>query len=238
MTGHRRVLAVPGTFCSPEIFTPLAEDLANDMALTPVDWMNAPSPWDLASIAGRVAALAEDLRPTVILGHSTGGAIALRLALDRPDLVERLVLISTGAAMSGHGDVDRIIERLEAGEGAAVASAVVERSFGSPVAEPMLSHLMSYATTAPVSAAVEVLRSQRDTDFTPTLSHITCPTLIVHGKHDRARTLAHAEALSAGLKDATLRVVDAGHSPMFERPGMVARAIRAWLDASDTGSMP
>jgi pimeloyl-ACP methyl ester carboxylesterase len=216
---------------------PLAENLGDEIALTPVDWMNAPSPWDLASVAGLVGSLAEDLRPAVILGHSTGGAIALQLALDRPDLVERLVLISTGAAMHGHGDVDRIIERLEAGEGEAVATAVVERSFSSPVAEPMLSRMMSYAATAPVSAAIEVLRSQRDSDFTPTLSRILCPTLIVHGRHDPARTLAHAEELQAGLTDATLCVVDAGHSPMFERPGIVAQGLRAWLDAGG-GSGP
>lgn len=222
------MLAVPGTFCSPEIFAPLAAELGDEVALTPVDWMKAPGPWDLPTVAGRVASLAEELNPAVVLGHSTGGAIVLRLALDRPDLVERLVLVSTGAAMVGHGDVDRIIERLEGGEGKAVATAVVVRSFGSPPPEPLLSHLLAYATSAPVSAAIEVLRSQRETDFRPLLGGIRCPALIVHGEHDRVRTLTHAEELAGGLRDVTLRVVDAGHSPMFERPGVVAHAIWTW----------
>ena len=238
MTERLRILAVPGTFCSPEIFAPLAAVLGNGVALTAIDWMNEPGPWDLTSVAGRVASLAEELKPAVVVGHSTGGAVVLRLALDRPELVERLVLVSTGAAMVGHGDADRIIERLEGGEGEAVATAVVGRSFRSPPAEPMLSRLLAYATSAPPSAAIEVLRSQRNTDFRPLLGGILSPTLVVHGEHDQARTPTHAEELAGGLKDATLRVVDAGHSPMFESPAVFAHVLWTWQAACGTGGVP
>jgi len=39
-------------------------------------------------------------------GHSTGGAIALQLALIHPKLVVGLLLIDTGANTHGHGDLD------------------------------------------------------------------------------------------------------------------------------------
>ena len=46
-----------------------------------------------AQIAGALEALAPGER-AVIVGHSFGGAVALRLALDRPDLVRALVLLA------------------------------------------------------------------------------------------------------------------------------------------------
>lgn len=51
----------------------------------------------LSRQAGQMAGALEQLAPgqkTVIVGHSFGGAVALRLALDRPDLVSALVLLA------------------------------------------------------------------------------------------------------------------------------------------------
>lgn len=51
----------------------------------------------LAAQARQMAGVLEQLAPgqkTVIAGHSFGGAVALRLALDRPDLVSGLVLLA------------------------------------------------------------------------------------------------------------------------------------------------
>ena len=50
-------------------------------------------------------------------GHSTGGAIALQLAIRHPDVVAGLVLVDTGAHMRGHGDVDATLERIRTGWG-------------------------------------------------------------------------------------------------------------------------
>ena len=61
------------------------------------------APWTLDS---NVAALAELLarettRPVVVVGHSFGGAVALKLAVARPDLVASLVLLDPAVGLDG-----------------------------------------------------------------------------------------------------------------------------------------
>jgi lipase len=61
------------------------------------------APWTLDS---NVAALAELLareatRPVVVVGHSFGGAVALKLAAARPDLVAALVLLDPAVGLDG-----------------------------------------------------------------------------------------------------------------------------------------
>src|SRR5206468_11049732 len=45
---------------------------------------------------------AEFTEPVSVLGISTGGSIAQQLAAEHPDVVDRLVLISTGCRLAGH----------------------------------------------------------------------------------------------------------------------------------------
>lgn len=47
----------------------------------------------IAEMAGDLAELIEETGPAVLVGHSMGGAVVTRLALDRPDLVDGLVVI-------------------------------------------------------------------------------------------------------------------------------------------------
>ena len=48
--------------------------------------------------------------PLVMVGHSLGGAVALQVALARPDLLAGLVLVSTGARLPVPDDA---IERID-----------------------------------------------------------------------------------------------------------------------------
>ncbi|WP_433803053.1 alpha/beta fold hydrolase [Actinomycetospora sp. CA-084318] len=219
------VVGVPGTVCSPAVFDPVAALVPGVRA---VSWMTAPGPWTVPAVAARIAG---DLTaPVVLVGHSTGGAIATTLAAARPDLVVGLVLVDTGAHMRRHGDVDAIIDRFAAQWGREALSAVLDRSFATPPPPDVRAQLLAYAEAVPREAAVEVLRSQRDLDLTDVLPTITCPAAVVHGVHDRARSSAEAEELAALLPDAELSWADCGHTPVYEESAVVAAAIRSVLD--------
>src|SRR6202161_2911076 len=109
------MVALPGTMCSPAVCEPLRRALAGQVTLDSFSWLTQPGPWDIPAIAERVADHIDTHwgRPVLVCGHSTGGAIALQLALRRPAAVLGLVLVDTGAHMRGHADVGAILGRIQ-----------------------------------------------------------------------------------------------------------------------------
>jgi pimeloyl-ACP methyl ester carboxylesterase len=219
------VTAIPGTLCAPSVFGRLADHLSGQVEIDAVSWLTEPGPWDIPSVADRIGArLAE---PALVLGHSTGGAIALQLALNHPDRITGLVLVNTGAHMRGHGDVDRILATMAADWGPELHATVLDRSFATPLDPADRAELLAYAATVQAEAALEVLRSQRDLDLTPRLARLRCQVTVVHGVLDRARTVEQARELAAAIPGARLRLVDTGHTPVYEAPDLVAEEILA-----------
>ncbi len=221
------MLAIPGTLCSPAVFDRLAERLAGREAIDAVSWLTEPGPWDIATVAERIATGLSG--PVPVLGHSTGGAIALWLALEHPELVSRLLLVDTGAHMRGHGDVAAIITTVETSWGPDLHRAVLARSFATPPADEDLQVLLAYAAAVPREAVLDVLRSQRDLDLTARLAELTCPVTVLHGTLDPTRTPEQARELADAIPGATLRLLDAGHTPVYEAPDEVAAEVLALL---------
>ncbi|MEU4672157.1 alpha/beta hydrolase [Amycolatopsis sp. NPDC023774] len=220
------MVAVPGTLCSPAIFGPLAR--AWPGVVHAVDWMSAPGPWRIDEVAERIAARID--RPVVLVGHSTGGCIALRLTAKHPELVAGLLLANTGAHMRGHGDVDGILTTIAQAWGPQLHAAVLDRSFASPLPVELRDDLLAYAARVPQEAALEVLTSQRDLDLTPVLASIRCPVRVLHGVRDRARSVADARYLVAHLPGAELTTVDTGHTPVFEDVPATVTALKSLLE--------
>lgn len=216
---------IPGTLCSPAVFDALAARLDGTVRVDAADWLTAPGPWTVPAVAAALACRLADGSPAVVLGHSTGGAIALQLAVHRPDLVAGLVLVGTGAHMRGHGDVDAIIDRVDRDWGPALHDAVLRRSFATPPDGAFAGTLHAYAARVPREAVLEVLRSQRDTDLSGDLAGLRMPAVVVHGTRDPTRTADQARELADALPEGELRLVDAGHTPVHETPDDVAAAV-------------
>jgi 3-oxoadipate enol-lactonase len=225
------LVALPGTMCSPEVFEPLAAELTGSVAVHPVSWLTEPGPWDIPAVAERVAAGIEARwgHPVLVCGHSTGGAIALQLALSHPEMVAGLVLVDTGAHMQGHGDVGAILDRIRTGWGDELCAAVLDRSFERPLDPVIRDRFLRWAMACDPRAVHDVLASQRDLDLTGALAGITAPAIVVHGRHDRARPPEQGRELAAGLPEAEFRLAEAGHTPVYETPGLVAAAVRDLL---------
>jgi pimeloyl-ACP methyl ester carboxylesterase len=214
-----RVVAIAGTLCAPAVFRRLELRLDGRVELDAVSWMTEPGPWDLASVADRIT------EPVVVIGHSTGGAVALRLVTRHAPLVAGLLLVDTGAHMRGHGDVDAVVAALPSAGRAQVHAALLDRSFATPLDPAFRAELLDYAAAVPPEAAIEVLRSQRDTDLTPELASIGSPVTVLHGRHDPVRTVDGARELAAAIPGARLRLLDTGHTPVHEAPDEVATEV-------------
>src|SRR5438067_5825964 len=92
-----------GGFGSVEMFGPNVELLARHQRVIGVDLQShgrtpaADRPMRFETMADDIAALVRDLgfERAAIMGFSLGGGVALRTGMQHPEVVERLVLVST-----------------------------------------------------------------------------------------------------------------------------------------------
>ena len=156
-------------------------------------------PLSIEAMADDIAALIKHLgiEKADVMGYSLGGGVALRTAIQHPDVVKKLVLVST--AFKRDGWYPEIVAGMA--------------QMGAGAAEPMKQTPMYqlYARTAPKPADWPVLLTKlgellrKDYDWSKDVAAIKAPTLLVFGDADAVRT-AHAvqffELLGGGKKDA------------------------------------
>ncbi len=163
-------------------------------------------------------------RPVTLGGYSLGGWMALRLALARPDLVARLVLIAPG----GYREQDwRRIERLLRVSDAAGAENLVDAMFLRPPLPPRLMRRAFLRTfTSPgVRRALDKL-SERDALTDAELARVAVPTALVWGEQDGVFTVDVAERMAAALPAARLVRLPASHLVQWDRPRDLVAAVR------------
>jgi pimeloyl-ACP methyl ester carboxylesterase len=163
-----------------------------------------------------------------IVGASAGGAFAQLLALDFPDRVLSLVLISTSSALP----VDRGLPPPTEAFARFVSTARVDWSDADSVAEYLVDYSRVLAggqrpfdeTAARELAEREVGRARdiaaaQNHDAIPDdgtargpLSTITAPTLVIHGTADPMFPVEHGKAVADEIPGAELLAMDgAGH---------------------------
>jgi pimeloyl-ACP methyl ester carboxylesterase len=196
---------------------------------------------DLVADAGRVLD-GYDLGSAHIVGVSAGGAFAQLLALDAPDRVRSLVLISSSPATPGDRDLPPPTPAFRA----FVATAEVDWSRPDSVA----AYLLEYARVLAGGerpfdevAHREHVRQeiQRADDLAALQNHdviaggdgasgpltaIRAPTLVIHGAADPMFPPGHGEALADEIPGARLLLLDhAGHGVDRADWDVVAAAI-------------
>jgi pimeloyl-ACP methyl ester carboxylesterase len=209
----------------------------------------SPRPEEEISIPG-YGALVRDLLArigidrAVVVGNSMGGFVACELAVQHPDAVERLVLISaagisseqlhrrpliTGARMSTMvaewvgSRADRLAARPRA------RTLLLSGIFRHPSAlpAPLIGEQMRGSGKPGFIDAFDALMSYRIRDR---LGEIRAPTLVVWGTGDRLVPLKDADEFVRLIPDAEKLVFeDTGHTPQLERPAAFNEALRAFV---------
>jgi pimeloyl-ACP methyl ester carboxylesterase len=169
--------------------------------------------------------------PAVVGGSSMGGAIALWLALARPDLVHGLVLIGTGGRLR----VDPAILGLLEGDPEEASAVLAGRHLRDGAARASLERCAELLARVPAPVTAGDYRACDRFDVLARLGEIAAPTLVLVGEDDRMTPVRYAERLAADIPDARLVVVPrAGHLPMVERPVETSAAIHEFLAGLDS----
>lgn len=176
------------------------------------------------------------------VGYSAGGRHLLHLVLDRPDLVERMVLLG---ATAGIDDPHERAGRVESDE--ALARRLEEVGVAAFVDEwlalPLFAGLPDEGrddrlrnTASGLAAHLRLAGTGSQEPLWDRLAEITCPALVLAGERDE-KFAALGRRLAAAMPHATFDLVPgAGHAAHLEAPAAFVDRLRAWLHQTDTAS--
>ncbi|HUA05110.1 MAG TPA: alpha/beta fold hydrolase [Solirubrobacteraceae bacterium] len=195
------------------------------------------------------AALAEALADRAgesfdLVGNSLGGAVALALAVERPDLVRRLVLAApagfasrpapvaaaAGALADGVVTARRIIG-VPAARSATARRALLWGAIAEPqglAADDARMMILASRGSTRIGPAVEaVLRA----DLRPQLARVEAPLGMIWGWRDRIVPIATLRTIRVVRPDAVVSTIPrAAHVPQVERPREFVIALQSVLD--------
>jgi len=184
-----------------------------------------------------------------LVGHSLGGGIAMQLAYQFPEIVERLVLVSSG----GLGPEVSPVLRAAALPGADLfisATAGVGQRLGSALGRGLAAvGLRPNADVAEIARGYAALEDpDRRAAFLATLRAVVgtrgqrvdanarlylaeaVPVLIVWGRRDSIIPVRHGEDAHRAIPGSRLEVFDdAGHMPQLEAGGRFVAALERFL---------
>ena len=191
------LLVIPGLGLEVADLARFVEPLARRCAVTVIDnrgcgrTASPPGPYSIPMMADDAAGLLArvGLGPTAVLGISMGGKVALDLAIRRPELVSRLILVST--QFRARTRTPWSIRLARAGRVIGVGRGRTPQS------------VAAFDAQSRASAAY---------DCTDRLGDVRAPTLVLHGDRDRLAPIAQAREMATRIPDARLVRLPGGHT--------------------------
>jgi len=175
-------------------------------------------------------------------GYSMGARLCLRLALDRPEIVQRLVLVSGTAGI--RSPAERRARRASDEELAADAErdglkAFLERWLDQrlfetlPRGAAMLDERCRGNTVHRLVHQLRALGQGTQEPMWDQLGALTMPVLLVSGQWDRTYgEIAEQMTAAIGENATHVTVPKSGHSVNLERPDELAQLLTTWLEGA------
>jgi pimeloyl-ACP methyl ester carboxylesterase len=256
------LLLIHGMGGSSENWRTVIEPLARDHTVIVPDLPGhgGSAPGGDYSVGGLAAGLRDlllvlDHDRVTVVGHSLGGGIAMQFAYQFPEIVERLVLVSSG----GLGPEVSLLLRAAALPGAGpfiAATAPVVRALGRGLRRAEGRGRRPSTDVTEVMHGYGLLTDpERRAGFLATVRSVigiggqrvsavdrlylaeAVPVLIVWGARDRLVPAGHAEEAHRSIPGSRLEVFEeAGHLPQLEEPMRFVAVLEQFLEETEAAT--
>lgn len=231
------ILLLHGWGSSYKFFEPIISHFSDRFRMVAVNFPGCgesermASPWRLENYCDFVEKFIKklDIENPVMIGHSHGGRVILKMAAEKTVTPPKIVLLDSAGLIPKKSFKQKFkIASFKTIKG--VLSLPIVKNYSKGLLDKARSHYGS----ADYKAADEVLRktmvSLVNTDLRDILGNIECPTLLIWGEDDTATPLSDAKIIESLIKDSGLCVYkNAGHFAFFEQMSRTLSILDSFL---------
>ena len=193
-----------------------------------------PGPYSIEQLAGDVVGLLDALAiPRAhFCGLSLGGMVGMRLGIDAPARIDRLVLANTGAKIGTPEMWNARIDAVRKGGTRSIASGVLARWFTSQLLvrpTPAIAQLRATFEALSADGYAACCAAVRDADLRHLLGRIHAPTLVIAGVDDVPTPPADGRLIADRVRGARYVELQAAHLSNIQAASEFTRALVQFL---------
>jgi pimeloyl-ACP methyl ester carboxylesterase len=250
--GHGRpVVFLHGWMCSWRVLFPVIERTAEHFRAYALDFWGfggstrqaARINISIQSYSDQVIRFLDELgiSRASIIGHSMGGMVALKTAINHPKRIARVAAIDAPIVGDSLSWLLKLIDRplfADAFVRAPSFRRFLFRYFLGETYDPGVDEILDDAMTADASTLRRSVGSMWRTDLRPELSRLTVPTLIIHGGRDE---IVHPNQADLFIDVPSAEVVvmpESRHFPFLDEANLFNETLLRFLKQDTPRTMP
>jgi len=245
-----------GNSNSLHAFDPLVDELKHDYRIVRLDFpghgltgAHPQNQYGYKELSQAVSMVVESLslQDFTLLGHSMGGWVAWRYAVDHPEQLSSLILMSASGMPKREGDPQRDVglgfKLLQSPIGPYLSAYSLPRITVQKSTEASVFN-KNLVTDRLIDQYWDLLRhpqnrtalahrahAERELNKADLAKSIKVPTLLLWGEHDTFTSASAALSFAERINNTkTVILPEVGHMPMFEATDLSAQSIREFLE--------
>jgi pimeloyl-ACP methyl ester carboxylesterase/UDP:flavonoid glycosyltransferase YjiC (YdhE family) len=188
-----------------------------------------PTGYDLDTRYGDLVAVLDEVArpPIALVAFSCAAPLAFRYAVDHPDRLSHLILLSGQYAESVPQPFEDRVARVIRDDFDSWRTRLFRRIFPEPHSLKGIEDCVTWAGETTPEVLIESLRAIDGIDLHHLLGQVRVPTLALHGTDDKIVPYSHAQKMAAAIPGARLVTFERGGHGLFGRDAVkVNRLIR------------